>query len=126
MARRLLWIALLVTAAGARAGAADAPILTFEGPTRIALGEPYRAKLHVRNPTAGPIAVSELQGGDADRCGLSGSTFRAVTEGQRVTLGDPIAKSGATGRVTGPHLHFAVRWQGLYLSPATLLALPLA
>jgi murein DD-endopeptidase MepM/ murein hydrolase activator NlpD len=46
-----------------------------------------------------------------------------VNEGAAIEKGQPIAKSGSSGRVTGPHLHFAVRWQGLYLEPATLLRL---
>jgi murein DD-endopeptidase MepM/ murein hydrolase activator NlpD len=49
-----------------------------------------------------------------------------VKEGQHVTQGQPIGLSGATGRVTGPHLHWAVRWQGAYLDPAKLLRLNLA
>lgn len=49
-----------------------------------------------------------------------------VAEGQRVTTGDHLGLSGATGRVTGPHLHWAVRWQGAYLDPAKLLHLDLS
>ena len=49
-----------------------------------------------------------------------------VKEGQRVEQGDKLGLSGATGRVTGPHLHWAVRWQGAYLDPAKLLKLDLA
>jgi len=49
-----------------------------------------------------------------------------VEEGQRVATGDRIGLSGATGRVTGPHLHWAVRWQGAYLGPAKLLRLDLS
>jgi murein DD-endopeptidase MepM/ murein hydrolase activator NlpD len=48
-----------------------------------------------------------------------------VHEGQRVAAGDRLGLSGATGRVTGPHLHWAVRWQGAYLDPAKLLRLNL-
>jgi len=46
-----------------------------------------------------------------------------VKEGDRVTSGQKIGLSGGTGRATGPHLHVAVRWQGVYLNPATLLTL---
>jgi murein DD-endopeptidase MepM/ murein hydrolase activator NlpD len=48
-----------------------------------------------------------------------------VHVGQRVTKGERIGLSGATGRVTGPHLHWAVRWQDAYLDPAKLLRLDL-
>lgn len=48
-----------------------------------------------------------------------------VHEGQQVAAGDALGLSGATGRVTGPHLHWAVRWQGAYLDPGKLLRLDL-
>jgi hypothetical protein len=49
-----------------------------------------------------------------------------VKEGQHVAVGDQLGLSGATGRVTGPHLHWAVRWQGAYLDPAKLLRMDLS
>src|SRR5262249_19106197 len=48
-----------------------------------------------------------------------------VKEGDRVSNGQKIGLSGGTGRAIGPHLHVAVRWQGIYLDPATLLTLKL-
>jgi murein DD-endopeptidase MepM/ murein hydrolase activator NlpD len=48
-----------------------------------------------------------------------------VKQGERVERGREIGLSGGTGRATGPHLHLAVRWQGVYLNPAVLLALKL-
>jgi len=48
-----------------------------------------------------------------------------VTVGQHVRKGERIGLSGASGRVTGPHLHIAVRWQGAYLDPQVLLQLTL-
>lgn len=49
-----------------------------------------------------------------------------VREGQRVAKGQTVGLSGATGRVTGPHLHWAVRWQNAYLDPAKLLQMDLS
>ncbi|MBZ0089008.1 MAG: M23 family metallopeptidase, partial [Thermoanaerobaculia bacterium] len=49
-----------------------------------------------------------------------------VKEGDEVRRGDPIGRVGATGRVTGPHLHFALRWHGARVDPAILLDLPTA
>lgn len=48
-----------------------------------------------------------------------------VRYGQRVRKGAQIGLSGATGRVTGPHLHLGVRWNGAYLDPVALLKLTL-
>ncbi|MCI0524887.1 MAG: M23 family metallopeptidase [Acidobacteria bacterium] len=48
-----------------------------------------------------------------------------VNEGDSVATRQIIALSGGTGRVTAPHLHVGVRWQGIYIDPAVLLTLPL-
>jgi murein DD-endopeptidase MepM/ murein hydrolase activator NlpD len=48
-----------------------------------------------------------------------------VKEGDEVSKDQPIGLSGGTGRATGPHLHLAVRWQGVYLNPQVLLKLKL-
>jgi murein DD-endopeptidase MepM/ murein hydrolase activator NlpD len=47
-----------------------------------------------------------------------------VKTGQRVAKGDRLGLSGATGRVTGPHLHFGLRWRGAKVDPALLLGDP--
>ena len=49
----------------------------------------------------------------------------SVKEGDEVAAGQLIGMSGGTGRATGPHLHLAIRWQGVYLNPATLLKMQL-
>jgi murein DD-endopeptidase MepM/ murein hydrolase activator NlpD len=48
-----------------------------------------------------------------------------VKVGDKVHKGERIGLSGKTGRVTGPHLHMGVRWNGAYLDPVQLLALTL-
>ncbi|OUS06415.1 peptidase [Gammaproteobacteria bacterium 54_18_T64] len=44
-----------------------------------------------------------------------------VEEGQRVAAGDAIAKVGASGRATGPHLDWRVNWFSVRLDPALVL-----
>jgi murein DD-endopeptidase MepM/ murein hydrolase activator NlpD len=46
----------------------------------------------------------------------------SVKDGAMVRTGDVIGKVGATGRVTGPHLHWSVRLNGARIDPLSLLA----
>ena len=83
-------------------------------------------------PAAGRVALAEEQyfagravfvdhGG-----GLLSMSFHLsellVAPGDEVERGQPIGRVGATGRVTGPHLHFGLRWHGARVDPALLLA----
>jgi hypothetical protein len=46
-----------------------------------------------------------------------------VRQGQRLRRGDRVGRLGATGRVTGPHLHWSAKVDGLFVDPESLLAI---
>ena len=48
----------------------------------------------------------------------------SVADGQEISRGDRVGSIGATGRATGPHLHFGVRVPGGRVDPTRLFALP--
>ncbi len=45
-----------------------------------------------------------------------------VTEGQSVTQGDAIGAVGATGRASGPHLCWRLKWRDRFLDPSLAIA----
>ena len=68
--------------------------------------------------SGGTLVIDHGYGLTSSFIHLSGTL---VKEGQRVEAGDAIAKVGATGRATGPHLDWRVNWFSVRLDPALVL-----
>jgi murein DD-endopeptidase MepM/ murein hydrolase activator NlpD len=89
----------------------------------------------VMAPAAGTVAISTDRYAGGDRYGkvvaidhadgtrslYAHLATRLVQAGDLVRAGQQIALSGATGKVTGPHLHFEVTRDGANVDPLSLL-----
>ncbi|NNE10243.1 MAG: peptidoglycan DD-metalloendopeptidase family protein [Gemmatimonadetes bacterium] len=72
------------------------------------------------NDTYGWVVV--LDHGDGLNSIYCHNTKLVVQEGDKVSLGDPIAFLGNTGISTAPHLHFEIRKDGYAIDPVYLLS----
>ena len=64
------------------------------------------------------IVIQHGNGIESIYCHLSKFFLRS---GDLVFAGNSIAMSGATGAVNGPHLHFAIKENGKFIDPESLL-----
>ena len=67
-------------------------------------------------------AAGGADGADARARGHLASTV--VNVGDVLAAGEPLGTVGATGRVTGPHLHWSVSLNRVMVDPALFLAAP--
>ena len=114
------------------------------GSRRIINGEPRspHAGVDVTLPAGTPVvaiadgvvtfAGEQFFGGNSVVMDHGGGVFSvyyhlqeyAVSEGQQVVRGERIGAVGASGRATGPHLHFSVRAAGGRIDPSFLFPPP--
>jgi murein DD-endopeptidase MepM/ murein hydrolase activator NlpD len=90
----------------------------------------------VATPAAGRVVLSEdlyftgntviVDHGDGLFSLFAHLSTLSVERNDRVEQGAILGLVGATGRATGPHLHWAVRLHGARVDPLSLLAVPAA
>ena len=80
-----------------------------------------RVIIESRDSSLKPRMVIRLADGGESTYHMPVSANLSVENGQKVAKGAPIGKVGATGRVTGPHLHWGVSLFRTRLDPALLV-----
>ncbi|MEO0536494.1 MAG: M23 family metallopeptidase [Cyanobacteria bacterium P01_A01_bin.123] len=58
---------------------------------------------------------------DGDRVMVDRAGGLEIVQGQTVKAGTRIGRVGVTGRTTGPHLHWGMKYQGSWIDPALVL-----
>src|SRR5204862_3209711 len=135
-ARQRLWSEPFVRPVDEPANSAFGTRSIFNGQRRNAHGGadfPSPAGTPIHAPNAGRIAIARdlyysgntvvIDHGLGLFSLLAHLSDFDVREGDRVNAGQALGHVGATGRVTGPHLHWAVRASGARIDPLSLLAL---
>ena len=89
---------------------AETPVLAAEDGVAVLVADHFFAGLSVYLDHGGGLITMYFHLARVD-----------VATGQRVARGTPLGVVGSTGRATGPHLHFGVRWHGARVDPAPLL-----
>jgi murein DD-endopeptidase MepM/ murein hydrolase activator NlpD len=134
--RAPLWTGAFVRPVPQPANSAFGTRSIFNGKPRNAHGgadflSPAGTPVHA--PNAGRVAVARnlyfsgntvvLEHGAGLFSMLAQLSAIEVAEGDTVVAGQVVGLVGATGRVTGPHLHWAVRAGGGRIDPLSLLAM---
>jgi LysM repeat protein len=103
------------------------------GEQRMHRGMDFKAKygVEVFASAGGRVSFAGVSGGYGNLIILShGNAYNTyyghlskieVKQGQKVRRGQRIGRVGATGRVTGPHLHFEIRKNGKAIDPLPLI-----
>jgi len=89
------------------------------GTVIIASGDGIVTKA-VRDPEYGNLLVIEHV--DRFQSRYAHASELMVSEGAKVQRGQVIARVGATGRATGPHLHFEVMREGKLIDPSSMFS----
>lgn len=94
----------------------------------IDLAARYDTVFSILNGTVNKIGYNRLIGNYIliDHTGEAQSLYGhlsviAVLPGEQVAAGQPIGVSGSSGRVTGPHLHFSIKYRGREIPPLAFL-----
>jgi murein DD-endopeptidase MepM/ murein hydrolase activator NlpD len=62
-----------------------------------------------------------VEGGSSGRYFIDRTGGIQIWEGQQILVGARIGRVGMTGRTTGPHLHWGLKYADQYIDPATVL-----